>query len=108
VVLMQTTFPNSNPHVVETCALLDPVGVPWYLWMDGLGGWVVSRSLPAATSWRRGFILRCPHMQYRALVRQQQQQYDVLELTGTILEDLPYDPVELVVYNQQPGYLQPA
>jgi hypothetical protein len=109
VVLTPTTFVGETPHVLELALLLDPDGQTWYLWMDSLGGYGLSRSLVSVpTAWRMGVIVRCPHLQWRALVRTQQQEFDVLELTGTLLEDIPGEPIEVSVYNRQPGYLQPA
>jgi hypothetical protein len=50
----------------------------------------------------------CPRLQWRAVMRSEQQQFDVLELTGTVEEQLPYEPMVVEVYDEEASYLRLA
>lgn len=101
----QTTNPGISPHVVELCAILDSNGDPWYLWNDGLGEIAVSRAPVPIVPYQYGVTLICPRVQWKAIVRQQQNQSDVLQMTGTVLDDGVLGAVYGFVYNKISQYL---
>jgi hypothetical protein len=105
--LTQTTLVGPTPPRTEMGALRDPSGGTWYVWPDGFGGVEVSAT-PVLPYWHHGFAWLFPRLQWRALVRSTQAQMDILELTGTVEETPPEEPVVLDVWNAQPGYVQLA
>jgi hypothetical protein len=103
----QTTFVGLTlPRTVDVMAVRDTTGATWYVWPDGLGGVTIATALPVLDAQRSGFCWVLPRLQWRALVRTTQQQQDVLELTGTVEDLPPQEPVVFDVWNAQPGYLQ--
>lgn len=105
----RTATPVRPGQTFEVCALRDPELTLWYLWTETAGEVTVAPAASLEASfivpWRYGVTLLVPCLQWSALVRRDENQCDILQLTGTALDDGVNEPWFVKVYNAQSGYL---